>query len=116
TLLRLATEIFGEPAALLEERVLPRAQALVLRGWIDALEAVARALLAALAARLPAPAQRRTARVKRRPAQPTPPSEDLSAEDWPTLERPADSARWAGVVFRLAPRARSGGRGARAPR
>jgi hypothetical protein len=109
TILRLAAQIFGEPAALLEDLVLPRRDARLLRAWLSALEAIARALLAAMALRLPkpTPSHHRTRRHDDAPQVITPSTEAA------TLAAPPDSERWAGVAFRIAPRtgeSRPGGR------
>jgi hypothetical protein len=100
-LLRDVGAIFGDPASLWSERVLPRGEALSLRGWLAALEAAARALLLVMAARLPRPEPgphvARRARPPAGAARPEPPHEDA-----PDTETPG-SERWAGVVFRALP-------------
>jgi hypothetical protein len=55
--------IWGEPASLWEEKVLFGRDARRLRAWLSSLEALARALLVVMAARLPHPRVRASSSV-----------------------------------------------------
>jgi hypothetical protein len=102
-LLRWAGALFGEPADLFDERVMERKQWRLLRTWIVALEAIARALLAAMAASLPPPkpavAPRRTAKDDAKATVAPYAAEKASGHDGPEMP---PSEQWAGVVFRCA--------------
>ncbi|NIR60744.1 MAG: hypothetical protein GWO02_15175 [Gammaproteobacteria bacterium] len=116
-LLRLVAAIFGEPASLLEEGAVARREGELLRGWLSALEAIARALLLAMAASLPRPTCGRAPAGRWvRPARTEQVHADRDNEPWTdgaaAVDRPG-SERWAGVAFRASPRSR-GARGMRA--
>ena len=102
-LLRWAAALFGEPVELLEAQVVERRQGLALRGWLRALEAIARALLVLLAAGLPTPDPQRSSSGPRRPG--ASPTADAKSPNAPSTddEAEASSERWAGVTFRVVP-------------
>jgi hypothetical protein len=102
-LLRWAAALWGEPRALMAARAMDRREARELRGWVRALEAIARALLLAMALRLPEPSAKAPKAPNEPRLRPAPVRElgyDPSTED--------DSERWAGVRFRLLPPASGG--------
>jgi hypothetical protein len=110
--LRDAARIWGAPRDLWGEHVLPRADTRLLRGWLAALETIARALLMIMAVRLPdLPPERSPRRVCGRPKQ-TSVAPRCSPRGLFRPGEPYDSDRWAGVAFRIAPNAGSGERGA----
>jgi hypothetical protein len=98
--LRTFAALFGEPASLWAEQVVPRRQGLLIRAWLRALETIARALLLTAAAALPesALASRPAAVRATRARANTAPAEN----DPPTDEGPS-SETWAGVAFRVLP-------------
>jgi hypothetical protein len=116
-LLRALGAIFGDPARLCGEGVLPRGEALSLRGWLAALEAIARAFLLVMAARLPR-SEPRPARTVRAAADAERAGPGAAEAPDPAAEAPdaemTDSERWAGVAFRVLP-APSAPSGPRAP-
>jgi hypothetical protein len=99
-ILRLIAQIWGEPARLFEDVVLPTREGLRLRTWLAALERLARTLLLVMAARLPkpAPARART-RTSGRPSAP----EQREAEGLAFPPEVPGSELWAGVVFHALP-------------
>jgi hypothetical protein len=109
--LRWMAQLFGEPAALWEDMALRRDEALSLRAWIAALEALARALLLLMAVRMPASPSARTPirRGQRKPASAPDPQTDEPSPNPP--DAPPGSERWAGVSFRIAPEAPRMGEG-----
>jgi hypothetical protein len=94
-LLRWVAALFGEPAEILDELVLEPRRGARLRGWLRALEAIARALLVLAAVDGPAPRP-----VPFRPRAPRPFLHDDPLTD--EVDEPG-SERWAGVAFRLVP-------------
>jgi hypothetical protein len=98
--LRTVAALFGAPGELAAARVLPWDTARRLRDWLRALEALARALLVALAARLPDRPQRPRGWTARRHDPSTDEwTDDAVATDASLLE----SERWAGVSFAGSP-------------
>jgi hypothetical protein len=104
--LRWVVKIFGEPVDLLDDLARRRGDVLPLRAWLRGLETLARALLLAMAGRLPQelsgpePARKRAGQSKPH-ARPEPTFATFT--DYLTA-RPVGSERWADVVFRVTPR------------
>jgi hypothetical protein len=105
-------QIFGEPALLLADVVLPRREGRRLMAWLAALESLARALLLVMAARLPRPAP---AKARPRRTRGSGAALDQNTEEHPPSAEPPGSELWAGVVFHAAPRRRGGPRGPETP-
>jgi hypothetical protein len=108
-LLRWFAAIFGQPKDLYEDQVVRKKHGLLIRGWIAGLEAIARALLMAMAAALPKPEAtprppKRRAKTKRAARAPHPAASDIAVG---VIEAP-DSELWADVSFVLVPKKRSG--------
>ncbi|NIR58625.1 MAG: hypothetical protein GWO02_03455, partial [Gammaproteobacteria bacterium] len=104
-LVRLFAQLFGQPADLLEEGAMRRAEARLVSGWLRGLERVARALLLVMAAGLPKPAPGRARRGRRAPV--TIPPKDETPSDLRPPDTPPSEA-WAGVAFRALPPDSSG--------
>jgi hypothetical protein len=115
-LLRVVGAIFGGPVDLWEQAAVEQRAARLLRAWLRALERIARALLLAMAARLPADAKPRTplGRAASRPRGAAAPQSDLPrAGDAPPETPPPE--QWAGVAFRVLPPAAGSGAPSGAP-
>jgi hypothetical protein len=110
-LIKWALALFGAPAELAAEVLAPRRSALAIRGWLAALEGMARALLLTMTFSLPGPnviPGRARRRVRPAPAAPDrghDPFAEFFVED-PEAE-PPPSEGWAGVAFRTLPSSRS---------
>ncbi len=118
-LVRWAAVAFGAPLDLWARETMPRREAERLRGWLGALEAVARALLLALAAGLPKPelSTPRTPRPSGDSRESIESDREMDrsrpeTDEFQDSEDSEDSGRWRGVVFAALPRpARSRARG-----
>src|SRR5690606_3870320 len=102
-LVRLMAAVFGAPADLLAEGAVSRREGALIRSWLEALEGIARALLLAMAARLPRSAPSRGGRRPPRRKVGAPDTALADGESRPDAlpdDELPDSERWAGVVFR----------------
>jgi hypothetical protein len=104
-LLRWTAIVFGAPVDLAQQETMPRREAERLRRWLAVLEAMARALLLALAARLPRPAPSASSKPRRsRDSREMDKSRFETNESRPETDESQDSQRWTGVSFPALPR------------